>query len=77
MSNDDVEQLVEREDTPPQQPVEEVLEAQRDEAATGLVSEVGPLDLVGPDHPAAEHAEDPALAPIINNTGDDGGPGSA
>jgi len=77
MSNEDVEQLVEREDAPPQPPVEDVLDAQREDAATGLVSEVGPLDLVGPDHPAAKDAEDPALAPLINNTGDDGGPGSA
>ena len=74
MSNDDVESLIEKEDAPPQPPVEDVLDAQRDEA-TGLISQTGPLDLVGPDDAAA--AEEPALAPIINNTGDDGGPGSA
>jgi hypothetical protein len=75
MSNEDVEQLVAREDAPPQPPVGEVLDAQRDDAATGLVAETGPLDLVGPDHPAA-NAEEPALAELINNTGDDGGASS-
>lgn len=75
MSNDDVESLIEHEKAAPQPPVEEVLEAQRDSAATGLVPATGPLDLVGPDHPATSD-EEPALAPIINNTGDDGGPGS-
>ena len=75
MSNEDVENLIAREDSPAQAPVEEVLDAQRDDAATGLVSATGPLDLVGPDHPAAS-TEEPALAELINNTGDDGGASS-
>ena len=92
MSNDDVERLVAREDAPPTPPVEpmplvepkplvepmplveEVLDAQRDSATTGIVAQEGPLDLVAAEH-AAPKAE-PASAGLINNTGDDGGPGS-
>ena len=70
MSNEDVEQLIAKEDTPPDAPVEEVLDAQRDEAATGLMPQTGPLDAVGAP------VEDPAMAEVINNTGDDGGASS-
>ena len=74
MSNEDVESLIAEENSPAQPPVEEVLDAQRDDAATGLVSTTGPLDLVGPG--SAATADEPALAPLINNTGDDGGASS-
>jgi hypothetical protein len=73
MTNEHVEQRIAREDAPPQAPVEEVLDAQRDTAATG-VSESGPIDLLGPEHPAAR--DEPAIASLINNTGDDGGASS-
>ena len=71
MSNDDVEQLVATEDAPQQPPVDTVLDAQRADSATTAVAETGPLDLVAP----GEH-EEPALAELINNTGDDGGASS-
>jgi hypothetical protein len=66
MSNDDVEELIARENTPADPPVDEVLDAQRDDAVTGLVPQTGPLDAVGADVP------DPAMAEVINNTGDEG-----
>ena len=43
------------------------------DAATGLISQTGPLDLVGP---AEAPKDDPAMAQLINNTGDDGGASS-
>ena len=76
MSNDDVEQLIAREDTPPQQPVEEVLDAQRDEAASGIGNTAGPFDLMGDSNHPGISEEAPALADLINNTGDDGGASS-
>jgi hypothetical protein len=73
MSNDDVESLVARDDAPPTPPVEDVLDAQRDTATTGIVSQDGPLDVVD-EHPGPK--AEPASAALINNTGDDGGAGS-
>ena len=74
VNGDKVARLIDRADAPPTPPVEEVLDAQREERTTGIVPQEGPLDLVGDDHPAAQ--EEPASAALINNTGDDGGASS-